>query len=107
MSEQARWHIINVRKPGGLIHPGFNVQWIGGPIMWVMPKSKRWRIRARLRMYNHYPPDPWFWNPGLSFEIITVQPGAILGTPAGTLLWGLEWNSTTHWPKIHWRRPIT
>lgn len=39
------------RSPGGKIHRGISLGWVGGPIIHIMPWSKRWRLRIRWRFY--------------------------------------------------------
>lgn len=41
---------VSIRKPGGYVENGLSLQWTRGPIIRLMPRSRRWQLRVRLRL---------------------------------------------------------
>ena len=88
--------IFQKRAAGSTIPCGVSWQWVGGPIVRFVPESRAWRFNLRVRGYNHYPPDAWYFNPGFCMGIYDHG-----GNGESVIRWEIEWNRTTGRPKLH------
>lgn len=46
---------LHWRKQGEFIKDGISVQWVGGLLIHIMPRHRRWRWKVRVHIYNRQP----------------------------------------------------